>query len=264
MEKQTFLKVYTGAFVIYLSYRLVFYLVLTTLQGAEEIIENENKKTDNDKVISKDCRGGQNPMILKKNGNLAQRLLARWIKNRKIYKKSVAIAKSAGAVVAFTVMRLWERYDWWSVVIAKSLVSIPEKDVAILSGLRRMRLGLTVYYVCKPFVDEVFQNVIKEEYYEATKYWMHLLTGFDELKDSDQQKNPYFACIIGLLTLLLKLNPAYARFLIENLYELYKAGKISYLTYLEIIWHLISTGKLPREKYLPIKSALFGIFDLIT
>ena len=90
------------------------------------------------------------------------------------------------------------------------------------------------------------------------------MTGLDELKNSDQQKNPYFACIIGLLTLLLKLNPAYARFLIENLYELYKAGKISYSTYLEIIWHLISTGKLPREKYLPIKSALFGIFDLIT
>lgn len=59
------------------------------------------------------------------------------------------------------------------------------------------------------FVDEVFQNVIKEEYSQATKYWVHLLTGFDELKNSDQQKNPYFACIIALLTILLKLNPTY-------------------------------------------------------
>lgn len=37
--------------------------MLTKLQGTEAIIENENKKTDNDKVIRKDWRGG---IILKK------------------------------------------------------------------------------------------------------------------------------------------------------------------------------------------------------
>lgn len=50
MVKSDFLRVYVGALIMFLTYRIVFSYVLTTLQTAEKIIQEENELSNNQKI----------------------------------------------------------------------------------------------------------------------------------------------------------------------------------------------------------------------
>lgn len=235
MEVRKFAKIYLGFLMVFLSYQVVFYLVVSTLETAEQIIKEENDK----KITNQNLRGGQGDIVVRKQRSLIARLIAKSIRNTTIYKRAKMIGTVLASAVGVCFMRIYERYDCWAVVISESLVSIHEKYRRFIYSLRRMRLGLPIAYICVPLAMESIEG----NFDEAIKSWLDLLTIYEDLGENNQQKNAYFACIISLLTMLRVVNPARFSYLIGLLYLLYKSGRISYLTYLEIVYYLIANQK---------------------
>ena len=93
---------------MFLTYRLVFCFVLSTLQAAEKIIQEENELSNNQKV---NCRGGD--LIKKKSlkGALVHFLVKR-IRDMEIYKRAVVIASASGSLVSLYVMRKVGSFEW--------------------------------------------------------------------------------------------------------------------------------------------------------
>ena len=163
MVKSDFLRIYVGALIMFLTYRLVFCFVLKTFQAAEKIIQEENELSNNQKVNQKvNCRGGD--LIKKKplKGALVGFLVKR-IRNMEIYRRAVVIASATGSLVSLYVMRKVGSFEWWSVIISEALPSISQEDRIILSSLRRMRDGLPYGYICIPVVSEIHLKVVSDE-----------------------------------------------------------------------------------------------------
>ena len=69
--------------------------------------------------------------------------------------------------------------------------------------------------------------------------WLAILTDYDKLSERSPKKNGYFACIVLFLTGALAKYPGFIMFLLRYLQVLCVTGKISYKTYLEILWQIL-------------------------
>lgn len=239
MVKSDFLRIYVGALMMFLTYRLVFCFVLSTLQAAEKIIQEENELSNNQKV---NCRGGD--LIKKKplKGALV-RFLVKRIRNMEIYRRAVVIASATGSLVSLYVMRKVGSFEWWSVIISEALPSISQEDRIILSSLRRMRDGLPYGYICIPVVSEIHLKVVSDELDEAVETWLDELTRYDKLSERDPKKNGYFVCSVIFLTGLMRRYPGVLLYILRRLQILCIIGKISVSTYLELLWQILLEGE---------------------
>lgn len=255
MVKSDILRFYVGVLVMFLTYRLVFSVVLTTLETAEQIALQEKQgnlsydkkstgSTDS-KIISNNLRGGQAKAVT-------------WILRKVapgVYKRALQIAVSSGVVATLGVMRGIASYDWWATYISYGLVNLTEEDRIILSSLRRMRLGLPMGIVCISVTTELQVMLYNGDFKEAIDEWMVLLTRYDNLSEIDPKKNGFFACIVLFITGLLVKYPGLAISLLRYLQYLCVTGRISYKTYLEILWQILIESE--REQ-VPVRKAVFN------
>ena len=235
MVKNDFLRIYVGALIIFLTYRVVFCFVLNTLQTAEKIIQEENKLSNNQKVK---YRGGD-LSIKKPLKDALVRFLVKRIRNMEIYRRAVIIASAAGSLVSLYVMRKVGSFEWWSVIISEALPSISKEDRIILSSLRRMRDGLPYGYICIPTISEIHLKIVSDELDEAVETWIDELTRYDKLSERDPKKNAYFVCNVVFLTGLIRRYPVLILYVLRRLQILCVIGKISVSTYLELLWQII-------------------------
>ena len=243
--KSDVLRFYVGVMLTFFVSKLVYDLVFSTLQEAEQIALKENISSDK-KNTTPNFRGGQlglKTWVLKK--------VARRLAKTVLYKKAqqIALTASFGSVVAF--MRLIGSYDWWAVYLSDAVVTLTAEDRIILSSLRRMRLGLPMGVVCVPVMYDMQRMLHEGELKQAMDEWLALLTDYDKLSERSPKKNGYFACIVLFVTAALAKYPGFIMLLLRYLQILCITGKISYNTYLEILWQILLESE--KEKVLDRK-----------
>ena len=255
--KSDVLRFYVGVILTFFVSKLVYDLVFSTLQEAEQIALNENISSDK-KNTTPNFHGGQlglKTWVLKK--------VARRLAKTVLYKKAqqIALTASFGSVVAF--MRLIGSYDWWAVYLSDAVVTLTAEDRIILSSLRRMRLGLPMGVVCVPVMYDMQRIVHEGELKQAVDEWLAILTDYDKLSERSPKKNGYFACIVLFVTSALAKHPGFIMLLLRYLQVLCITGKISYNTYLEILWQILLESE--KEKVLDRKVIVdFIIKNLFT
>lgn len=254
MAKNDVLKFYSGVFVMLLTYRLVFSFVLITLETAEQIALQDNLSSDRKNTGSKNrinnFRGGQanaRSWLIRK--------LAEKVARTALYKKAQEIAISCGVVAMLGVMRGVGSYDWWAVYISHAVINLTEEDRIILSSLRRLRLGLPLGLVCVSVMTDMQLMLYDGDFKGAIDEWMVLLTRYDKLSERDPKKNGYFSCIVLFITGALVKYPGFVISLLRYLQYLCVTGKISYATYLEILWQILLESESER---VPIRQATFN------
>lgn len=243
--KSDVLRFYIGVLLIFLTSRFVYYLVLSTLQSAEQIALEENLPSDEKNVVRK-FRGGQlSPRAWVKN-EIVKRLA-----KTTLYKKAkeIALTSAIGSVIG--IMRLLASYDWWAVYISDAVVTLTLEDRIILSSLRRMRLGLPMGIVCVSVMTDMQLMLYDGDFKGAMDEWLSILTHYDRLSERNPKKNGYFTCIVLFLTGAIAKYPGFILFLFRYLQMLCITGKISYKTYLEILWQILlesESEKVPARK----------------
>lgn len=238
--KSDVLRFYVGVVLVFLVSRFVYYLVFNALQEAEQIALEENIFSDK-KNIGRNFRGGQLGLKTWVQNKIAQRL-AKTV----LYKKAKQIALSTAVGSAIGFMRLIASYDWWGVYLSDAVVTLTSEEKIVLSSLRRMRLGLPMGVVCVPVMFDMERMLYDGEFKEAMNEWLAILTHYDRLSERNPKKNGYFACIVLFITGALAKYPGFIMFLLRYLQMLCIAGKISYTTYLEILWQILLESE--REK----------------
>ena len=234
--KNDVLRFYVGVVLVFLVSRSVYYLVFTTLQEAEQIALEENISSDK-KNIGHNFRGGQ--LGLK---TWALKKIAKTV----LYQKAKQLAFSGGVGAAIGFMRLIGSYDWWAVYLSDAVVNLTAEEKIILSSLRRMRIGLPLGVVCVPVMFDMQRMLYDGDFKQAMEEWLAILTHYDGLAERDPKKNGYFACIVSFLTGGLVKYPGFIMLVLRYLQMLYVTGKISYGTYLEILWQILLESE--REK----------------
>lgn len=241
--KSDVLRFYVGVLLIFLVSRFIYYLVFNALQEAEQIALEENISSDK-KNIGRNFRGGHLKTWVQ--NKIVQRL-AKTILYKKA--KQIALATTVGAAVGF--MRLIGSYDWWAVYLSGAVVNLTSEEKIILSSLRRMRLGLPMGVVCVPIMFDMQRMLYDGEFKQAMDEWLAILTHYDRLSERNPKKNGYFACIVLFITGALAKYPGFIMFLLRYLQMLCTTGKISYTTYLEILWQILLESekeKVPARK----------------
>ena len=231
--KNDVLRFYVGVVLVFLVSRFVYYLVFNSLQEAERIALEENISSDK-KNIGRNLRGGQLGLKTWVRNKIAQRLL-----KTGLYKRAQQIGFSAAIGAAIAAMRAIGSYDWWAVYLSDAVVNLTSEEKIILSSLRRMRLGLPMGVVCVPVMYDMQKMLYDGEFKEAIDEWLAILTHYDRLSERSAKKNGYFACIVLFITSALAKYPGFVMFLLRYLQMLCITGKISYNTYLEILWQIL-------------------------
>lgn len=232
--KSDVLRFYTGVLVIFLASKFVYDEVFRTLQEAEQIALEENISSDK-KNTGRDLRGGQLGLKTWLFNKITRRL-AKTILYKKA--KQVALTTSFGSAIAL--MRMIGSYDWWAVYLSDAVVTLTAKERIILSSLRRMRLGLPMGVVCVPVMYDMQRILYDGDFKQAMDEWVKILTHYDKLSERSPKKNGYFACIVLFITGALAKYPGFIMFLLRYLQVLCLTGRISYKTYLEILWQILS------------------------
>lgn len=117
-------------------------------------------------------------------------------------------------------------------------------------------MGLPIGIVCILVMTELQVMFYNGDFKEAIDEWMVLLTRYDKLSEADPKKNGFFTCIVLFITGLLVKYPGFAINLLRYLQYLCVTGRISYNTYLEILWQILIESE--REQ-IPTRKAVFNL-----
>ena len=279
-----YVRVYAGYFFAYLSYKTIFYTLSQICDQVDEIIENDNNNFLPDEIkdistthkysVGKEIvniirtRGGQEIIIkpegvltLAKNVLLLTKLLGetalitplskaigfivmKFPVAKKVYTGVKAVKAVIAAIGAFAAIRVLARFDYWALIINDSLPQLPIETKAILSGIRRLRMGQKDLSICLPRSNEIVNLVMDEDIpvKKKEKVLIDLFKLYQMLPEDHLFKNRFFTCIVYMLLNLFIGDKIGFKLALRLLYRLLAEGKISIETYREIISQLVIGG----------------------
>ena len=279
-----YVRVYAGYFFAYLSYKTIFYTLSQICDQVDEIIENDNNNFLPDEIkdistthkysVGKEIvniirtRGGQEIIIkpegvltLAKNVLLLTKLLGetalitplskaigfivmKFPVAKKVYTGVKAVKAVIAAIGAFAAIRVLARFDYWALIINDSLPQLPIETKAILSGIRRLRMGQKDLSICLPRSNEIVNLVMDEDIpvKKKEKVLIDLFEFYQMVPENHLFKNRFFTCIVYMLLNLFIGDKIGFKLALRLLYRLLAEGKISIETYREIISQLVIGG----------------------
>ena len=163
---------------------------------------------------------------------------------KKVYtgiKATKVVIASIGALIS---VRVIARFDYWALILTDSLPQLPIETKAILSGVRRLRIGQKDLSICLPRSNEILNLVIDEDIpvRRKEKVLIDLFEFYQMLPENHLFKNRFFTCIVYMLLALFISDKIGFKLALRLLYRLLKEGKISIETYREILSQLVIGG----------------------
>ena len=163
---------------------------------------------------------------------------------KKVYtgiKATKVVIASIGALIS---VRVIARFDYWALILSDSLPQLPIETKAILSGVRRLRIGQKDLSICLPRSNEILNLVIDEDIpvRRKEKVLIDLFEFYQMLPENHLFKNRFFTCIVYMLLALFISDKIGFKLALRLLYRLLKEGKISIETYREILSQLVIGG----------------------
>ena len=163
---------------------------------------------------------------------------------KKLYtgiKATKVVIASIGALIS---VRVIARFDYWALILTDSLPQLPIETKAILSGIRRLRIGQKDLSICLPRSNEILNLVIDEDIpvKRKEKVLIDFFEFYQMLPENHLFKNKFFACIVYLLLALFISDKIGFKLALRLLHRLLKEGKISIETYREILSQLVIGG----------------------
>jgi hypothetical protein len=163
---------------------------------------------------------------------------------KKVYTGVKAIKVVIASIGALISVRVIARFDYWALIINDSLPQLPIETKAILSGIRRLRIGQKDLSICLPRSNEVLNLVMDEDIpvKRKEKVLINLFEFYQMLPENHLFKNRFFTCIVYMLLALFIGDKIGFKLALRLLYRLLKEGKISIETYREILSQLVIGG----------------------
>ena len=163
---------------------------------------------------------------------------------KKVYrgiKATKVVIASIGALIS---VRVIARFDYWALILTDSLPQLPIETKAILSGIRRLRIGQKDLSICLPRSNEILNLVMDEDIpvKRKEKVLIDLFEFYQMLPENHLFKNRFFTCIVYMLLALFISDKIGFKLALRLLYRLLKEGKISIETYREILSQLVIGG----------------------
>ena len=163
---------------------------------------------------------------------------------KKVYtgiKTTKVVIASIGALLS---VRVIARFDYWALILSDSLPQLPIETKAVLSGIRRLRIGQKDLSICLPRSNEILNLVIDEDIpvRRKEKVLIDLFEFYQMLPENHLFKNRFFTCIVYMLLALFISDKIGFKLALRLLYRLLKEGKISIETYREILSQLVIGG----------------------
>lgn len=157
------------------------------------------------------------------------------------FKATKVLIASVGALIS---VRVIARFDYWALILNDSLPQLPIQTKAILSGIRRLRIGEKELSICLPRSNEILNLVMDEDIpvKRKEKVLIDLFEFYQLLPENHLFKNKFFTCIVYLLLALFISDKIGFKLALRLLYRLLKEGKISIETYREILSQLVIGG----------------------
>ena len=163
---------------------------------------------------------------------------------KKLYtgiKATKVVIASIGALIS---VRVIARFDYWALILTDSLPQLPIETKAILSGIRRLRIGQKDLSICLPRSNEILNLVIDEDIpvKRKEKVLIDFFEFYQMLPENHLFKNRFFTCIVYMLLALFISDKIGFKLALRLLHRLLKEGKISIETYREILSQLVIGG----------------------
>lgn len=123
---------------------------------------------------------------------------------KKVYtgvKATKVVIASIGALIS---VRVIARFDYWALILSDSLPQLPIETKAVLSGIRRLRIGQKDLSICLPRSNEVLNLVMDEDIpvKKKEKVLIDLFEFYQMLPENHLFKNRFFTCIVHMLLAL--------------------------------------------------------------
>ena len=163
---------------------------------------------------------------------------------KKVYTGIKAIKVVIASIGALISVRVIARFDYWALILTDSLPQLPIETKAILSGIRRLRIGQKDLSICLPRSNEILNLVMDEDIpvKRKEKVLIDLFKFYQMLPENHLFKNRFFTCIVHMLLALFISDKIGFKLALRLLYRLLKEGKISIETYREILSQLVIGG----------------------
>ena len=163
---------------------------------------------------------------------------------KKVYTGIKATKVVIASIAALISVRVIARFDYWALILTDSLPQLPIETKAILSGIRRLRIGQKDLSICLPRSNEILNLVMDEDIpvKRKEKVLIDLFKFYQMLPENHLFKNRFFTCIVHMLLALFISDKIGFKLALRLLYRLLKEGKISIETYREILSQLVIGG----------------------
>jgi len=156
--------------------------------------------------------------------------------------------------------------DYWVMVISEGLVSLNERDRAVLSSIRRLNSGVVSMYVCTARAETVI-NLLRDDYTpleRKNREFTGLVLQFEKLFEGHPFKNAFFACIVHVMLALYFAGSFSFNSLLRILARLLAEGKISERTYIEIALQLLYGGVSRADVEIMMEYIIESVVDDMT
>ena len=163
---------------------------------------------------------------------------------KKLYTGIKATKVVIASIAALISVRVIARFDYWALILTDSLPQLPIETKAILSGIRRLRIGQKDLSICLPRSNEILNLVIDEDIpvKRKEKVLIDFFEFYQMLPENHLFKNRFVTCIVYMLLALFISAKIGFKLALRLLHRLLKEGKISIETYREILSQLVIGG----------------------